>query len=318
MESTRMDAFDRAACDAGFVLDPAQRAAAERLAALDLAAGRGVYLWGPVGRGKTWLMDVFRDGLGEVATRRVHFHDFFRRLHTLAHSDGIERAMDLMLDRCEILFFDEFHVHDVGDGALLTRLLGALRERGATLVVTSNYPPDGLMPNPLFHETFVPTIEVLKERMEIVEVSGAVDYRGPGTGARRFGAGRYLPDAAALKWPTAGDRVTLRPTTQPITALSAAGDLVWFEFADLCERPTSTLDYLSLAAAFPRWVLSGMPQIIDASPDGVQRFCNVVDILHDQDTELTVVGADWRASGPEPVAGGLDLARTRSRLALLG
>lgn len=318
MKPIRVDVFDRAAHDAGFVLDSAQRAAAERLAAMDPATGRGIYLWGPVGRGKTWLMDVFREGLGGVPSRRVHFHEFFRRLHELVHTDGIERAMDLLLGRCKVLFFDEFHVHDVGDGALLTRLLAVLRKRRVTLVVTSNYPPDGLMPNPLFHETFVPTIEVLKERMEIVEVAGAVDYRESGTAGRRFGAGRYLSDAAGLQWPAAADRVTLRPTTQPITALSAAGDLVWFEFADLCERPTSTLDYLSLAAAYPRWVLSGVPRMADASPDGVQRFCNVVDILHDQDAELTLVGADWRVSGPEPVAGGLDLARTRSRLALLG
>ncbi|MGW6379523.1 cell division protein ZapE [Rhodococcus sp. NPDC055112] len=318
MKSIRVDAFDRAAHGAGFVLDPAQRAAAERLAAMDPGTGRGIYLWGPVGRGKTWLMDVFRENIRGAATRRVHFHEFFRRLHELAHTDGIDRAMDRLLGRCEILFFDEFHVHDVGDGALLTRLLGVLRKRKVTLVVTSNYPPDGLMPNPLFHETFVPTIELLKARMEVVEVAGALDYRASGSGARGFGAGRYLSDAAALQWPAAGDRVTLRPTTQPITALSAAGDLVWFEFADLCERPTSTLDYLSLAAAYPRWVLSGMPRMADASPDGVQRFCNVVDILHDQDAELTLVGADWRVQDPEPVAGGLDLARTRSRLALLG
>jgi cell division protein ZapE len=317
MKSIRVDAFDRAARGAGFVLDPAQRAAAERLAAMNPATGRGIYLWGPVGRGKTWLMDVFRESIGG-RTRRVHFHEFFRRLHALAHAEGIERAMDLLLERCEVLFFDEFHVHDVGDGALLTRLLAELRKRRVTLVVTSNYPPDGLMPNPLFHEMFVPTIEVLKERMEVVEVAGGVDYRGPGTDARRFGAGRYLSDVAALQWPAAGDRVTLRPTTQPITALSAAGDLVWFEFEDLCERPTSTLDYLSLAATYPRWVLSGVPRMVDASPDGVQRFCNVVDILHDQDTELTLVGEDWRVPGPGPVRGGLDLARTRSRLALLG
>ncbi|MET4612948.1 cell division protein ZapE [Rhodococcus sp. PvR044] len=318
MKSIRVDAFDRAAQGAGFVLDPAQRAAAERLAAMDLKTGRGIYLWGPVGRGKTWLMDVFHDGMSGVPTVRVHFHEFFRRLHELAHTEGIDRALDRLLGRSKILFFDEFHVHDVGDGALLTRLLGALGKRKVTLVVTSNYPPDGLMPNPLFHDTFVPTIEVLKARMEVVEVAGAVDYRGQGAGGRRFGAGRYLSDAAGLQWPAAGDRVTLRPTTQAITALSAAGDLVWFEFADLCERPTSTLDYLSLAAAYPRWVLSGVPRMADASPDGVQRFCNVVDILHDQDTELTLVGADWRVPGPEPVAGGLDLTRTRSRLALLG
>lgn len=318
MKTTRMDAFDRAAADAGFVLDPAQRAAAERLAALNPAAGRGVYLWGPVGRGKTWLMDTYLRSLAGQSVIRVHFHEFFRQLHHLAHARGIDRALDHLLDGRSLLCFDEFHVHDVGDGALLTRLLGALRVRGVALVVTSNYPPDGLMPNPMFHETFLPTIEALKARMEIVEVAGAVDYRKLGPGGRRFGAGRYLPDGSAVQWPDPGDRVMLRPTTRPIAALTASGDLVWFEFADLCEGPTSPLDYLSLAARYPRWVVSGVPKIGDSSPDGVQRFCNIVDILHDLDAELTLIGADWREQVAERVEGGVDLARTRSRLALLG
>ncbi|MFE3293858.1 cell division protein ZapE [Rhodococcus sp. NPDC059234] len=310
------ETFERAAAAAGFQLDAGQRAVAERLARLDLRPGRGAYLWGSVGRGKTWLIDVYREALVRRRTSRVHFHDFFRQLHALAHAHGIDGAMDQLLGGCEVLFFDEFHVHDVGDGALLARLLRALGDRGTALVVTSNYPPEGLMPNPLFHDGFLPTIAVLRERLEVVELGGGRDYRIGRQGTTGgFASGRYLGVAPAE--PGVDERVVLTPSSRPIVARAVRGDEVWFDFGDLCEQPTSTHDYLRLAAEHRQWVVSGLPPIGEATPDGVQRFCMLVDVLHDSDVPLTVVGADWTRDPLVTVDRVHDLARTRSRLALL-
>lgn len=307
--------FDAAARRAGFALDPHQRVVAAVLSDLDPRGGRGVYLWGPVGRGKTWMIDVLRDALSGARTRRWHFHDFFRRLHALAHTDGVLQALDAMVDDCDVLFFDEFHVHDVADGTLLTRLLDALDTRGVTLVVTSNYPPDGLMPNPLFHERFLPTIDRLRHRLVVVELDGGRDHRcGAVAEARGFASGTYRTVVPDGEHPAAAERVTLVPGGRPITALAARDDVLWFEFADLCEKPTAAADYLRLIDEHRNWVISGVPAIEDATLFGVQRFCTLVDILHDSDVRLTLVGADWRVAQS---TGQPDLDRARSRLFLL-
>ncbi|MFF0814659.1 cell division protein ZapE [Rhodococcus sp. NPDC003318] len=307
------DVFDTAARRAGFTLDADQRTAAGVLAELDPRGGRGIYLWGRVGRGKTWMVDTLRGALPEVRTRRVHFHEFFRRLHTLAHTDGVTGALDRMLEDCDVLFFDEFHVHDVADGRLLARLLDALDTRGVTLVVTSNYPPHGLMPNPLYHDGFLPTIARLERRLAVLNLTGARDHRlGTLSGGAGFASGEYrtgpyeLPDGAAA--------VTLSPCGRPLRALADQGGTVWFDFADLCEVPSGAADYLALAADRRCWIVSGLPAIEDASEFGVQRFCTLVDVLHDRDVPLTVIGADWRTGSRLGVP---DVRRAASRLSLL-
>ncbi|MEU8921513.1 cell division protein ZapE [Kitasatospora sp. NPDC048545] len=214
--------FGRVAEQRGFAVDPAQRPAAERLSRLagELARTgllvrrppRHVYLWGPVGRGKSWLVDTFLDGLATPRKRRLHFHDFFRRLHEGValhaadpHRDrtgervaAVDRAVDELLGDCRVLIFDEFHAHDAGDAMLVARLFRTLLERRITLVTTSNYPPAGLMPNPLYHHLFEPTIRLIEERMDVVEVAGPVDFRRerPAANARSGGAGRRRGPAA--------------------------------------------------------------------------------------------------------------------------
>jgi cell division protein ZapE len=161
--------FRRAARERGFVLDAAQEHAVDRLAELGARAGRrrrlphraeprGLYLWGPVGRGKSWLLDTFFEAvaLPPERRRRVHFHAFFRQLHEAvrrhrdAHSwHAVDAAVSELAHGVELLCFDEFHVHDPGDAMLVTRLLHELHARKVLLVSTSNYPPAGLLPNPL-------------------------------------------------------------------------------------------------------------------------------------------------------------------------
>jgi cell division protein ZapE len=352
---------------AGFALEASQAAAARRLCELGAAVApspkgpaalrrflrrktpRSVYLHGPVGRGKSWLMDSFYRQL-PGRKRRVHFHDFFRKLHTgvrnasasPAEGTAVQRAVDSLLEGIDVLCFDEFHVHDVGDGMFIARLLRSAGERRIPLVVTSNYPPEQLLPNPLWHEHFVPTIAVIKEMMDIVEINGDTDFRRNPAAAPDEGAGeesragfrrgriitpgteRQLGVFGLFAPPPSGHR-TLVPTTQPLR-VKAAGDVLWVGFAELCGGLMSTADYLLLAAEYRVWVIDGVPSPAHESAAGSapawQRFSNVVDVLYDEDVTLFLVGRgplDWdgAATASARTALPVDLARIASRLSLL-
>ncbi|MEV7660868.1 cell division protein ZapE [Paenarthrobacter sp. NPDC089316] len=337
----------------GFVLEDSQQQAAARLAALGAEVTvrrrtlsrkvpRGLYLHGPVGRGKTWLMDSFFAQL-EVRKRRVHFHDFFRKLHVGTHESSagtataIQQSVDALLDGIDVLCFDEFHVHDVGDGMFIARLLRTAAQRRIPLAVTSNYAPDDLLPNPLWHDHFLPTIEAIKEMMDIVKIDGSEDFRRfpaagstPPQGFESFRAGRIVTPGTprqlgrlGLFIPSASQSRVLTPTTQPIVVKNSDPDLLWVSFEELCGGLTSTSDYLALAETFTTWVIDGVPSPAEAtaaSAPAWQRFSNVVDVLHDQDITLFLIGRgplDWDV---EAAGSGLpvDLARIASRLSLLG
>ncbi|MFJ4168235.1 cell division protein ZapE [Paenarthrobacter sp. NPDC089714] len=343
----------------GFALEPSQRAAAERLAAFGASVTgrrralpttvtrartpRSIYLHGPVGRGKTWLMDSFYRGL-HARKRRVHFHDFFRSLHRGTHGqqgagDGtaIQRSVDALLADIDVLFFDEFHVHDVGDGMFMARLLRTAAQRHVPLVVTSNYAPDELLPNPLWHDHFLPTIEAIKDMMDVLVVSGPSDFRRyPVAGSSldaappAFSSGRIICPGSAhqlgrlgLFAPPASQSRVLTPTTQPVVVKNADPDLLWVSFGSLFAGLTSTADYLALADAYKAWVIDDVPSPAHADASMApawQRFSNAVDVLYDQDIPLFLVGVgplDWDAAGTDGVQP-VDLARIASRLSLLG
>ncbi|GAB7185049.1 hypothetical protein ATKI12_4880 [Kitasatospora sp. Ki12] len=342
----------------GFTVDPAQRPAVERLSRLagELARPgllvrrppRHLYLWGPVGRGKSWLVDTFLDGLDVTRKRRLHFHDFFRRLHegVAAHTAdagrepagervaAVDRAVDELLGDCRVLVFDEFHAHDAGDAMLVARLFRTLLDRRITLVTTSNYPPAGLMPNPLYHHLFEPTIRLIEERMDVVEIAGAVDFRrerrpaaaGPADGVpQRFARGARLRTgdenglhALGLTPPTAAEADEVVVHGRPLRASAVREGEAWFGFAELCEGLTSAADQLELAERFPTLVLTDVPPLAAATPDGRRRFADLVDVCCDRDVRLVLIGAD-PIDERAPDEGLLsDLDRTASRLALLG
>lgn len=268
---------------AGFTLDAAQQSAVAHLTRPD---ERGVYLWGRVGRGKTWLLDRYFEGV-DVNKRRVHFHSFFRDLHASYFRNGfsIDAAIDDELGDLDLLCFDEFHVHDIGDGRLISRMLDALFERGISLVVTSNYAPDGLMPNPLFHDAFAPTITVLEKRLHVIHVDGPVDYRTQGPSTSRFSTGTW-------------------------TTEQASGGLT---FEELCRRPLSNGDYLTLVDKTQNLTIIEVPPLASVDAEAVQRFSNLVDILYDRDIVTTfhaTVGLREMTDG----CVGRDIERVRSRL----
>jgi cell division protein ZapE len=300
--------------NSGYELDDAQLKAIARLEELG-ERRRGVYLHGPVGRGKSFLADAFFDALPEKRKRRVHFHAFFQELHAriserLHERGAVDKAVKELIGRTRVLAFDEFHLHDVGDAMLMTRLLEALQRQQVMIIATSNYPPDGLLPNPLYHDHFLPGIALVKELMDTVELGGTTDYRHlHGRPRSRFETGEIVTTAEPPSNP-----VTLTVNGRGITALGI-DDRVWFHFGDLCEKPTSTQDYLVLAETYDDWVITEVPRLETCDREAQQRFANVVDVLVDSDVRLTLVSDHPLAD----LVGGsaLDLARTASRLELI-
>lgn len=340
MQSTPIRDVARAA---GYVLDDAQLAAAERLEGLldQLAAdarrgprgvARGAYLWGPVGRGKTWLLDRFH---GLAGGPRFHFHEFYRALHAEVWArtgtpDAMDRALDALLGDTPVLCFDELHLHDAGDAMLLSRALRNVLGRGVTLVATSNYPPQGLLPDPLFHELAEPLIALLEAELDVLPVDGPVDYRelraldaAPAAPGWRGGAAlvpgsaRQLADAGLVP-PGPHEAVDVAlGGGRSVRALRASAGVVWFDFTGLCAAPVSALDMLSLAERFGRWVVTDVVPFAECHVNTQQRFVSLVDVLYDRDLPLVLTAhhpVDEMLAVPRDRPAPPDLARAASRL----
>ena len=338
------DDFRRAAARQGLTLDPAQQAAVTALAGAAAAAGSdgpsaagsSVYLWGPPGRGKTWLLDTLYAAVDIPSKRRLHFHDFFRELHERVFAGygnpGYRResafaaALDHMLGPVRLLCFDEFHVNDPADAAFITRMLRTVLDRGIVLVATSNYAPGELLPDPMFHHLFEPGIGLITGNLQVLALDAGVDYRTlPGAGGGEgFAAGHHLRrpaaellDTAGLFLPGTGEGKQLAPGTRTLRALRAEGTQLWFDFEDLCHAQSAPSDYLRLAGTYRHWVVSGVPETGGSSPYGWQRFGNVVDVLYDAGCRLDVIGMpDYEGVFPG-TAHPTDLARIRSRFGML-
>jgi cell division protein ZapE len=235
-----------------------------------------------------------------------------------------DRAVDTLLDGVRLLFLDELHAHDPGDAMLLSRLVRALPARGAVLVATSNYPPQGLLPDPRHHALVLPLIAALQEHCDVFEVAGPVDHLEQGHGGARpgwsSGAWAYPGSAAqrralGLKVPDVVDRVRLTVGGRPLWALAEDDRCVQFDFAELCGGTTSVGDLLELADRYRTLVLSQVPPLATVTPDARRRFANLVDVLWDRDVRLVVL-----ATGPAAQildADLTDVERMRSRLLLL-
>ncbi|NVZ53946.1 cell division protein ZapE [Pseudomonas sp. B6002] len=289
---------------------------------------RSLYLHGPVGRGKSWLLDGFFQALPIAEKQRVHFHAFFAQLHRgmfkhQADEDALGVTLDELLAGCRVLCFDEFHVHDIGDAMLISRLFKALFQRGILVLVTSNYAPEGLLPNPLYHQRFKPVIDLIAARMEVLEVSSPQDFRSlPQAHAQqRFTSGHYVwpgsvEQREALGLPAADCPPQPLPVgTRQLTCRSRQGRTIAFTFNDLCEQLTAVMDYLLLCQDFDHWIIDGLPQLADSPIAVQQRFINLVDVLYDQDKRLTLIGRQPLVESLEGQA--IDLARTASRLGQL-
>jgi cell division protein ZapE len=337
-------AYRRQLADRGFVSDPSQWRAVERLQQLfeewsaykarrNSALRRllvkpplpkGVYLWGAVGRGKSFLMDAFYRCVPLVRKRRVHFHHFMREIHR--ELDGLKGAEDPLAAAAEriarryrLICFDEFHVSDIADALILGRYLEQAMERGVQFVMTSNYPPDGLYPNGLQRERFLPAIDLLKSRLDLVEVDNGTDYRRLKMEQLRV---YHVGSAAETELRRIfGELRDVEEESQPLDVEGRrieyrrrAGGLAWFDFSVLCGGPRSYADYLDLAQRFHTVMLSGVPRMAARAADAARRFTWLVDVLYDERVNL-VVGAE---APPEALfaegAHSAEFQRTVSRL----
>lgn len=325
--------FQQKAEQQGYTLSTGQTRAIAALAreTRHLLAGqptRSLYLHGPVGRGKSWLLDGFFQALPIAEKQRVHFHDFFAQLHRgmFTHreqDDALGVTLDELLTDCQVLCFDEFHVHDIGDAMLITRLFKALFQRGVWVLVTSNYAPQGLLPNPLYHERFKPVIDLIDTRMQVLEVSSPQDFRSlaQAQSAQRFTSGQYVWPGTPTQREAFGVPAADCPSqplvvgNRTLTCRHHTGRSIAFTFNDLCEQLTAVMDYLLLCQDYDHWIIDGLPQLADCPIAVQQRFINLVDVLYDRDKHLILIGEQPLALALSGQA--IDLARTASRLGQL-
>lgn len=313
--------FDTAAEQLDFTLDASQRRAVNALS----SGTSNLYLWGPVGRGKSWLMATYFTALPPDRKLRIHFHEFFRDLHRSIRLHGdLESALTDLIGDTDVVCFDEFHVHDPADGLFISRMLPVLFERGIRVIMTSNYSPQSLLPNPLFHDDFLPTIALIERSFLNISVDGPVDYRTISNHDTGFAAGHWVspgsPDQVAHlghACPTTTESTTLTPAGHAIHARRAERGALWIDFHELCETPTAPVDYLALATEFPHWIIDGIPDLRTAGPEPAQRFANVIDVLYDRDVTPTLLATT--TLGALTSAGSLprDIERVTSRLGQL-
>jgi cell division protein ZapE len=326
----------------GFVSDPSQRQAVERLQRLyeewseykkrrgnalkrllvKPPLPKGVYLWGPVGRGKSFLMDSFFLCVPLVRKRRVHFHHFMREIHRELDAlkgteDPIAAAAGKIARKYRLICFDEFHVSDIADAMILGRFLDQAMAKGVEFVMTSNYHPDQLYPNGLQRERFLPAIELLKSRLDVVGVDNGTDYR-------RLKMERlqvYHIDDDSILGRIFSDLKDVEEESHPLDVegrripyRKRAGGLVWFDFQVLCGGPRSYADYVDLARRFHTVILSGVPKISAKNADAARRFTWLVDVFYDDRVKL-VISAEAQPEALFPEGeNSAEFQRTASRL----
>ena len=343
------DAWEQSLKREGHVRDPAQERVVDILealqAALQSAAAsrrsfwqrwrnrgappvRGLYLWGGVGRGKTFLMDLFYETLAVDARKRIHFHRIMRDVHARLTALGdVEDPLDVVAAQIaaesRVLCFDEFFVSDIGDAMILGRLLEGLFSRGVTLVTTSNSPPAELYKDGLQRSRFLPAIDLLESHTRVVQLDGGTDYRlrllqeagtylTPDDTAARARLTRFFEESASSQ--VEKDQ-QLEVNGREIRARRCAKGIVWFDFDDIADGPRSQADYIEIARWYPTVIVSGVP-VFDASlEDQARRFIALVDEFYDRRVKLMLSAATEPAdlySGTKLV---FEFDRTISRLA---
>ncbi len=285
----------------------------------------GIYIHGSVGRGKSFLMDGFFLNLRRTDKLRVHFHGFMRHLHAdMKRLDGSEdplaQVAGRLSDRFGLICFDEFHVSDIVDAMILGRMLEIFIDQGVVLVATSNYAPDGLYPNGLARDRFLPAIKLLSSRFEVCSLDGDTDYRFRALSS----ADVYLaPADADMRQRFAGmfeqlaNGIELTPSipvaSRRMPVRKRTSDAVWLDFAEACSGNYGQADYLQLAERFTTVFLSGVPRLGTAEQaEATRRFTWLVDVLYDSRIKLVMLAEQGLASLFEGEGG--ESGRTLSRL----
>jgi cell division protein ZapE len=338
--------YRKAVADGTLKPDAAQEKAAAKLQALTVAlksyrpgrslfggmrkAPRGLYIWGDVGRGKSMLMDLFFEAAPVKAKRRVHFNAFMVETHARIHAeresgrsaDPIAPVAKLIADEALLLCFDEFQVSDVADAMILGRLFEQLFGRGTVIVATSNTGPQRLYEGGLNRQLFVPFIDMINAKLDVLELDGGVDYRrllmaelnvyltplGPETDAAMDRAWRKLTGQSG------GSPMTLTVLGRALHISCAAKDVARFSFEALCMQPLAAADYLAIAHEFHTVMIDRVPKMTPAMRDAARRFIVLIDTLYDERVKL-ICSAEVRAEYLYVEGDGTDaFQRTVSRL----
>ena len=328
MNLTPLERYQKDLLRPDFVSDPAQQMAVEKLQALydKLIAGRsakraffssvigrlfglpvepikGLYFWGGVGRGKTYLMDNFYESLPFEQKMRAHFHRFMRRVHQdLSALNKEKNPLSIVADNiskeAKVICFDEFFVSDITDAMILATLFVELFQRGVTLVATSNIIPDGLYKDGLQRARFLPAIALLNQHTEVVNIDGGTDYRLRSLQQAELyhcplddeadqslyrGFYSLVPDKEKI---VKGQQLEVEGRI--ITARYNAEDVVWFDFLSLCDGPRSQNDYIELAKEYHAVVISDVPELTEKREDQARRFINMVDEFYDRSVKVLI------------------------------
>jgi len=264
----------------------------------------GIYLWGGVGRGKTFLMDLFFGSLNIEKKKRIHFHRMMRDIHARLKTlndveDPLDRVAADIASETHVLCFDEFFISDIGDAMILGRLLEQLFDRGVVLVTTSNARPAGLYKDGLQRERFLPTIALLEEHTIVIELGGDTDYRlkllqeagtflTPSGHAANASLMHYFEEIASGK---TVEKHVLDVLGRDVQTRRCAKGVVWFDFMDICDGPRSQEDYIEIARWYPTVIVSDMPVLGRELENPARRFIAMVDEFYDRRVKL-IVSAD--------------------------
>ena len=290
-------------------------------------APKGVYMWGGVGRGKTWLMDQFYESVPFRRKTRMHFHHFMQYVHReLNKLSGQRNPLELVADQiykeAVVICFDEFFVSNVTDAMILSDLFQKLFTRGITLVATSNIAPDGLYKNGIHRDRFIPTIEMVKKNCVILNVDAGVDYRL-----------RVLKQAQLFKSPLTHEhklwmaqRFTALTQTQVqsqeailinnriVETIGHTEDVLWREYSELCLKPRSPADFIEIANIYNTVLVSNVPHLTDYLSEGTRRFIYLVDEFYDRGVKLLLTSEDSIIDIYQGEKLAFEIERTRSRL----
>ena len=289
---------------------------------------RGLYFWGGVGRGKTWLMDIFYDALPFEEKQRIHFHRFMRNIHReltalKGQADPLQVIAANLAKNCRVICFDEFFVSDITDAMLLAGLFESLFAHGVCLVATSNIEPDGLYRDGLQRARFLPAIALIKQHTRVMNLDGGIDYRlrtleqaelyhSPLDAAAQSSLmksfTRLAPDDHYLS------NTVIDIEGRELAVKHISDDVAWFDFYTLCDGPRSQHDYIELAKEFHAILISDVPQMDENNEDMARRFIHLIDEFYDRKIKLVI-------SAEVPLehlyAGGrlaFEFERTQSRL----
>lgn len=288
---------------------------------------KGVYMWGGVGRGKTWLMDQFYESVPFRRKTRMHFHHFMQHVHKeLNKLSGQRNPLEIVADQiykdAVVICFDEFFVSNVTDAMILSDLFQKLFVRGVTLIATSNIAPDGLYKNGIHRDRFLPTIEMVKKNCTILNVDAGVDYRL-----------RVLKQAQLFKSPLSNEvqnwmseRFSALTHTQAhsqepivinnriVETLGHTEDVLWCEFSELCFKPRSPADFIEIANIYNTVLVSNVPHLTDFLSEGTRRFIYLVDEFYDRGVKLLLTSQDSIIDIYQGEKLAFEIERTRSRL----